>query len=338
MKNKPEIVVITGASAGVGRAVAREFARHGAHIGLIARDRQRLEAARSEIEAAGGRALELSADVADAEQVERAAATVEDTFGPIDIWINGAMTTVFSPFIEIRPEEFRRVTEVTYLGNVHGTQAALKRMQPRNRGTIVQISSALAYRSVPLQTAYCGAKHAIQGFTEALRVELMHGRSKVHVTVVDLPGMNTPQFNWCKSRLPHRAQPVPPIYQPEVAARAIFWAAHQRRRQVYVGGSTVLTILGNRLAPWLLDRYLARAAWSGQQTGEPSDPDRPDNLWQPVAGDPGARGRFNRQARNDSLQLWATMHRRGIALTAAGAATGAVFATAAARYLRRRLR
>ncbi len=311
-----EIVVITGASAGLGRATAREFARHGAHLGLIGRNAQRLEAVRSEVEAFGARSVVISADVADAQQVEAAAERIETELGPIDIWINDAMTTVFSPLHAMSAEEFKRVTEVTYLGNVNGTLAALKRMRPRDRGTIVQVGSALAYRPIPLQTAYCGAKHAIKGYTEGLRCELLNEGSRVHVTLVEMPGLNTPQFDWCRSHLPKRARPVAPVYQPEVGARAIYWAAHHRRRQLYVGISSLLTIWGNKLAPGLMDRYLARNAVGGQQTAEPEDANRADNLWQPVAGERGARGRFNSEAHRQSVQLWATTHRREIGLAA----------------------
>ncbi|OHZ00124.1 SDR family oxidoreductase [Salinicola sp. MIT1003] len=314
-----EVVVITGAGAGLGRATAREFARHGARLGLIARGQERLEAVKSEVEALGGYAVAISADVADAAQVEQAAERIEAELGPIDIWVNDAMTTVFSPFYEMSAEEFKRVTEVTYLGNVNGTRAALKRMRPRDRGTIVQVGSALAYRPIPLQTAYCGAKHAIKGYTEGLRCELLSEGSHVHMTIVEMPGLNTPQFNWCKSHLPRRARPVAPIYQPEVGARAIYWAAHHRRRQLYVGISSLLTIWGNKLCPALMDRYLAHSAVDGQQTSESETPDRADNLWHPAKGDHGARGRFNHQAHANSLQLQMTAHRREIGL-AAGAA------------------
>ncbi|GAB2794526.1 SDR family oxidoreductase [Halomonas shantousis] len=319
MENRHEIVVITGAGAGLMRATAREFARRGAWLGLISRSPERLEAVKSEVEALGGRAVTVSADVAQAGQVDRAAERIETELGPIDIWVNGAMTTVFSPLHEMSAEEFRRVTEVTYLGFVHGTMAALKRMRARNRGTIVQVGSALAYRPIPLQTAYCGAKHAIKGFTEGLRCELMHEGSDVHVTLVEMPGLNTPQFEWCKSHLPKRARPMAPVYQPEVGARAIYWAAHHRRRQLYVGMSSALTIWGNKLVPALMDRFLARTAVSGQQTPEPRDPQRSDNLWQPVKGDVGARGRFGRESRDDSVQLWMATHRGKVGL-AVGAA------------------
>ena len=295
---RSDVVVITGASAGVGRATAREFARRGARLGLIARGHDGLEATRREVERLGGQALVLPADVADAARVEEAAGLVEERFGPIDVWINNAMASVFSPVKEMEADEYRRVTDVTYLGVVHGTLAALRRMRPRDRGTIVQVGSALAYRAIPLQSAYCAAKHAVAGFTESLRTELLHDGSRVHVTTVHLPALNTPQFDWVKSRLPRRAQPVPPIFQPEVAARAIVWAAHQRRREVWVGGPTVRAILADRLAPGYADRRLARAGYDAQQTDEPADPARPHNLWRPLAGDHGAHGRFDDRARD----------------------------------------
>jgi NAD(P)-dependent dehydrogenase (short-subunit alcohol dehydrogenase family) len=321
--NAPEVVVVTGASAGVGRAIARVFGRHGANVALLARGQDGLEAGRREVEEAGGRAIAVPADVADPEQVEAAAARVESELGPIDIWINNAMTSVFSPIAEMRPEEYRRVTEVTYLGSVYGTLAALRRMRPRNRGKIVQVGSALAFRGIPLQSAYCAAKHATQGFLESLRCELLHEGSAIEVTEVHLPAMNTPQFDWVKSRLPRRAQPVPPIYQPEVGADAVFWAAHHDRRELWVGLPTVGAIMGNRVAPALLDRYLAATGYDGQQTDEPEDPARPDNLWSPVAGDHGAHGRFGDVASDFSLQLWATQH-RGLLATAALIAVAAV--------------
>ena len=322
-----EVVMITGASAGVGRATARTFAERGARIGLMARGRDGLEGAREDVERAGGDAIALPVDVADAEAVDRAAQRLEDTFGPIDVWVNDAMTSVFSPVKEMAPEEFRRVTEVTYLGAVHGTLAALRRMLPRDRGTIVQVGSALAYRGIPLQSAYCGAKHAMQGFSESLRTELLHDGSNVWVTMVQLPALNTPQFDWVKSRLPNRAQPVPPIYQPEVAAEAIFWAAHQRRREINVAIPTILTVVGNKVAPGLLDHYLARTGYKSQQTDEPEDPNRPYNLWEPVGGDHGAHGRFDARARGYAPAVWAVMHPR--AAVAAGAAAVAGVAGAA---------
>jgi NAD(P)-dependent dehydrogenase (short-subunit alcohol dehydrogenase family) len=315
---RPEVVVITGASAGVGRATVRAFARQGAHIGLLARGHDGLAWARREVEAMGGKALVLPTDVAHDDQVEAAAAAVEEAFGPIDIWVNNAMVSVFSPLKEMTPKEFRRVTEVTYLGAVYGTMAALRRMQPRDHGTIVQVGSALAYRGIPLQAAYCGAKHAIQGFTESLRCELLHDGSHIHLTMVQLPALNTPQFGWVKSRLPHKGQPVPPIYQPEVAAEAILWAAHHDRRELNVGLSTSIALVGNKLAPGLVDRYLAWTGYDAQQTDEPADPNRPHNLWMPLPGDYGAHGDFDHRAYQSSPQLWATTHRGWLALAGVG--------------------
>ncbi|MDT8304364.1 MAG: SDR family oxidoreductase [Anaerolineae bacterium] len=322
--NKRDIVVITGASAGVGRATVRAFAERGAHIGLLARGEDGLQAARREVEAGGGKALVLPTDVADADQVEAAAAAVEAELGPIDIWVNNAMVSVFSPFKQMTAEEFKRVTDVTYLGTVYGTMAALRRMLPRNQGSIVQVGSALAYRGIPLQSAYSGAKHGTQGFTESLRAELIHDNSAVRLTMVQLPALNTPQFRWVKSRLPNKAQPVPPIYQPEVAAAAIVWAAYHDRREVTAGLSSVLTIWGNKLLPGLGDRYLARTGYKSQQTDEPRDPDQPHNLWQPLPGDHGAHGVFDERARADSRQLWANMHLRELAAAALGL-SGAAF-------------
>ena len=298
------VVVVTGASAGLGRAVVRAFARQGADIGLIARGLDGLEGARREVEADGGRALVLPLDVADADAVDEAADRVERELGPIDVWVNNAMVSVLSPVKETPASEFRRVTDVTYLGVVYGTLAALKRMLPRNRGAIVQVGSALAYRGIPLQAAYCAAKHAIQGFTESLRCELLHDGSSVHVSMVQLPAMNTPQFDWVKSRMPRKPQPVPPIYAPEVAADAIVWAAGHGRREISVGGSTVAAIWGNKFASALGDRFLAKTGYDSQQADEPDDPNRPDNLWAPVAGDHGADGRFSDRAAHRSLQTW----------------------------------
>lgn len=320
MSESGEVVVVTGASAGVGRAVVREFAKRKAHIGLIARGRERLDQARAEVEEAGGRAVVLPTDVADADQVERAADRVERELGPIGIWVNNAMTTVFAPLVEIRPEEFKRATEVTYLGVVYGTLSALKRMKARDRGCIVQVGSALAYRSIPLQSAYCGAKHAIVGFTDSLRSELLHDHSNVHLTVVHLPAMNTPQFSWCRTRLPRHPQPVPPIFQPEVAARAIVFAAHHRRREMYVGWPTVKAIYGQEIVPGLADRFLAANGYDGQQTSQPVSPDRPDNLFEPVAGNYSAQGIFGREATGTSVEAWLDMHRKAAGLFAAGLA------------------
>lgn len=318
---KPQVVVITGASAGVGRATARAFAREGARIGLLARGKAGLDGARQDVEELGGQALAISVDVADANAVDAAAQEVEDTFGPIDVWVNNAMTSVFSPVKEMQADEYRRVTEVCYLGYVHGTLAALKRMLPRDSGTIIQVGSALAYRGIPLQSAYCGAKHAIQGFTDSLRTELIHDGSNVHVTEVQLPAMNTPQFGWVKSRLPNKAQPVPPIYQPEVAAEAIVWSAHNKRRELLVGGSTQISVNGNKIAPAFGDWYLAQGGLESQQSDEPEDPDREHNLWDPVPGDHGAHGRFDTQAKGSSPQTWASMNRGPVALAVAGLST-----------------
>jgi NAD(P)-dependent dehydrogenase (short-subunit alcohol dehydrogenase family) len=315
------VVVVTGASAGVGRATVRALAARGARLGLIARGRQRLEETRREVESLGGTALALPVDVASAVEVEAAASEIERVLGPIDVWINNAMASVFSPALQLTSDELRRVTDVTYLGAVHGTLAALRRMKPRDAGRIVQIGSALAYRSIPLQSAYCAAKHALVGFTDSLRAELIHDHSRVHLVVVNLPALNTPQFEWVKSRLPHRAQPVPPIFEPEVAARAIVWAAlHPRarsRREVSVGWPTAKALLAQKLIPGLADRYLARTAYGGQQTSEPEDPARPHNLWRPVIGPFAAHGRFGDQAHGRSRFLWLQLHH---ALAAAGAA------------------
>ncbi len=308
-----KVAVVTGASAGVGRATARALGTAGYDVGLLARGRAGLDAAATEVAECGRRAVVVTTDVADGAAVDAAATTVEDELGPIDVWINNAMTSVFAPFTEISDDEFRRVTEVTYLGVVHGTRAALRRMVPRDRGVIVQVGSALAYPGIPLQSAYCGAKHAIQGFSEALRCELLHDGSAVRLTVVHLPGLNTPQFDWVLSRLPGRPQPVPPIYQPEVAARAVVWAAeHPTRREYWVGGSTVATLVANNLAAGLLDRYLARTGYGGQQTPEPANTERASNLWEPVGGDVGAHGRFGARAHARSVAMWASWHRRTV--------------------------
>jgi NAD(P)-dependent dehydrogenase (short-subunit alcohol dehydrogenase family) len=308
-----QTVVVTGASAGIGRATARLFGERGASVGLIARGQAGLDGAAREVVEAGGTVLAVSADVADYGQVTSAARQIEERLGPIDIWVNVAFTSVFSPFAEITAEEFRRVTEVSYLGFVYGTMAALSRMRPRNRGTIVQVGSALGDRSIPLQSAYCGAKHAINGFTSSLRCELLHERSGIHVTVVQMPAVNTPQFSWVRSRLPNHPQPVPPIYQPEVAARGVLYAAdHPRRKQYWVGASTAATILANRMVPALLDRYLARTGYGAQQTSEPAGPDRPDNLLQPADGvsghDFGPRGVFDGRSHDHSSQAWLSRH------------------------------
>ncbi|HEY3568438.1 MAG TPA: SDR family oxidoreductase [Thermoanaerobaculia bacterium] len=333
MKNgkNPEIVVITGASAGVGRATVRAFAEQGAHIGLIARNREALENARQEVEAMGGRALVLPTDVADHEAVEAAAARVEEELGPIDVWVNDAMCSVFSPVKEMKPEEYQRVTNVTYLGYVWGTLAALRRMLPRDRGAIVQVGSALAYRGIPLQSAYCAAKHAIQGFCDSLRSELLHDGSHVHICMVQMPALNTPQFSWVKSRLPRKPQPVPPIFQPEVAARAIVYAAHHRRREIYVGWPTVKAVVGNKMAAGYADHYLARNGYDAQQYDGFADPNRPNNLWEPVPGDHGAHGQFDDRATYHSAQLWSNLHRGVLAALGAVSAIGLAGALWAAR-------
>jgi NAD(P)-dependent dehydrogenase (short-subunit alcohol dehydrogenase family) len=313
-ENRPKVVVITGASAGVGRAVAQAFGRRGARIGLLARGRDGLEAAKREIEETGGHALVCPVDVAEHDQVESAAREVETAFGPIDIWVNNAMVSVFSPIMKMTPEEFRRVTDVTYLGYVWGTLAALRRMRPRDSGVIIQVGSALAYRGIPLQSAYCAAKHAIEGFTDSLRAELRHEGSNIRVCMVQMPALNTPQFGWVKSRLPRTAQPVPPIFQPEVAAEAVLYAAESNRREIYVGWPTVVTIIGNKIAPAVGDWYLGRTGYDSQQTDEPVDPRRPDNLFEPLPGDHGAHGTFDDRAHAFSPQLWATKHRTWILL------------------------
>ncbi len=319
----------------MGRAVARELAGPKNKIALLARGHVGLEAALTEVEAAGSEGLALPTDVADAAQVEAAAARVEDRWGAMDVWVNNAMTSVFSPVKELRPEEIHRVTEVTYLGVVYGTMAALKRMLARDQGVIVQVGSALAYRGIPLQAAYCGAKHAIQGFTESLRCELIHDRSRVRVTMVQMPGMNTPQFDWVKSRLPQRAQPVPPIYQPEVAARAVRFAIQHKRRQILVGSSTVKAVEGNKVGAMLLDHYLGRTNFQAQQTDEPEDPERPNNLFEPVEGDRGAHGRFDARSKPRSRELWLATHRpAGWGWLAVG--LGVAAAAAAPALMRRR--
>ena len=325
---KRETVVITGASAGLGRATAREFGRHRARVALLARGVDGLEAAKREIESMGGTALVIPVDVADADAVEKAAALVEERLGPIDVWINNAMTSVFSPVKEMKPEEYKRVTEVTYLGAVYGTLAALKRMLPRNRGTIIQVGSALVYRSIPLQSAYCAAKHAIAGFTDSLRSELIHDKSKIWISTVQMPALNTPQFGWVKSRLRHKAQPVPPIFQPEVGARAIYWAAHHRRRELYVGWPTVEAIIGNKVAPGFLDHYLGKHGFASQQTDEPENPDRPNNLWKAIPGDHGAHGTFDALAHKRSWELVANLNRRWISFGVGIIAAGGLFLAA----------
>jgi NAD(P)-dependent dehydrogenase (short-subunit alcohol dehydrogenase family) len=334
-----QTVVITGASAGIGRATARLYGERGANVALIARGQAGLDGAVRDVEDGGGKALAISADVADFAQVQDAARQVEEFFGPIDVWINDAFTSVFSPFAEISAEEFRRVTEVSYLGFVHGTMAALALMRPRGRGTIVQVGSALGSRSIPLQSAYCGAKHAINGFTSSLRCELLHEGSGVHVTVAQMPAVNTPQFSWVRSRLPRHPQPVAPIYQPEMAARGVLFAAdHPRRRQYWVGATTAATVMANKFVPALLDRYLARTGYDAQQTGQQVDDRRPDNLYQPLDGpegrDHGAHGMFDTRSHGRSAQLWLDERPRVLAGLAVGAAV--VTGLAVARSARHR--
>lgn len=316
-----QVVVITGASAGLGRAIAQRFGARGASVALIARDPARLDDAVAEIERAGGTALAVPLDVSDAAGVEWCATLIEEKLGPIDVWINNAMVSVYSPVKEMRPEEYARVTEVNYLGYVYGTLAALRRMLPRDRGVIIQVGSALAYRSIPLQSAYCATKHAIVGFTESLRSELIHDRSNVRVSAVHMPALNTPQFDWVRSRLPNRAQPVPPIFQPEVGAEAVVYAVdHDVGRELHVGWPTVKAILGDKVMPGVLDHYLASRAYTGQQTDEPRDESAPDNLFQAVPGDYGAHGRFDDRAKPYSAELWMRMNRTLLALAGAGVA------------------
>jgi len=325
-----EVVVITGASGGVGRAAARRFAADGALIALLARGRKGLEATAREVEQAGGQALVLSVDVSEYDQVEAAAASVEDAFGEIDVWVNDAMVTLYAEFLDIEPDEFKRATDVSYLGMVWGTRAALKRMRPRDHGSIVQVCSAMSYRGIPLQSPYCGAKHACKGFTESVITELLHHKSKVQVSMIQLPGLNTTQFTWGRTKLPNQTIPVAPFYQPEVAADAIHYAAHHKRRQIYVGMPTVVNILGERTAPWLLDRYLARMGFSGQQTDQPLAKQGHDNLFEPVDEDRGAHGPFDEKAHRISPQ-YELAKRRGAVLAGLGAAAVSAGAALALR-------
>ncbi len=323
------IIVVTGASGGVGRASAIAIAARGDTVVLVARGERGLAGAAAQVEQAGGTAHVMTADVADPDQVFAVADKVEAEIGPIDLWVNVAFTSVFAPFDQIKPAEYRRVTEVSYLGYIYGTMAALKYMKPRDRGTIVQVGSALAYRGIPLQSAYCGAKHAIQGFHEALRCELLHDKSNVHVTMVQLPAVNTPQFSWVLSRLPRHAQPVPPIYQPEFAARAVLFAAdHPKRREYWVATSTMGTLAANAIAPGLLDRYLGKTGFKSQQTQQRHDPEAPVNLWEPADGadgrDFGAHGVFGQTSHQHDPQLWASHHHGLLGVSVAGAVAAAL--------------
>src|SRR3954467_9765178 len=333
MSLEGKVVAVTGASAGIGRATARELGRRGADVGLIARGEERLQAAALEVREAGRRACVAPADVADAQAVERAAERIESELGPIDVWINVAMAAVLAEVPDCTAEEFKRVTEVTYLGSVHGTQAALRRMLPRDRGVIVQVGSALSRRGIPLQATYCGAKHAVKGFLDSLRAELIHRGANVQVALVQLPGVNTPQFDWVRTRLHKHPQPVPPIYQPEVAAQAIAHAAEHPRREMWVGLPTVYTILGEKGASGFMDRYLGRTNEKAQKAAKPIDPAmRVDNLFAPPPGDPGPHGMFDGKAHGRSPQLWLDTHRGAVA----GAAAGLAAATAAAVWEARR--
>ncbi len=329
------VVVVTGASGGVGRAVARAFGQRGDSVALLARGAKGLAGAAEDVRGFGSKALPIEVDTSDFGALAAAGERVEAELGPIDVWVNVAFTSVFSPFTKIEPAEYKRVTEVSYLGFVYGTRVALDHMLPRDRGAIVQVGSTLAYRGIPLQTAYCGAKHAIQGFNEALRCELLHDKSGVRNTMVQLPAVNTPQFDWVLNKLGHKTQPVPPIYQPEVIARSVVYAAdHPQRREYWCGGTTAATLIANSVVPALLDRYLARTGFKSQQTSQPNPPDAPSNLWQPVDGpdgvDHGARGRFDERAHSRSAQAWLSRHH---AVAAAGMAVLA--AAAGARFARK---
>ena len=327
MPKQREIVVVTGGTAGIGRATVREFAAHGADVAVLARGEDRLRATCREVEQAGGRALGLAVDLADGAAVEAAAARIEGELGPVDVWVNNAFAGIFSAFMDMSDAEYRRVTDVTYMGQVHGVRAALKRMIPRDSGTIVLVGSALAYRGIPLQSAYCGAKHAVQGFLDAIRPELHHRNSKVHVTMVQLPAVNTPQFDWARAHIRHKPRPVGRIYQPEVAARAIRFAARARRKEVWVGYPTVQAIRGDQLASALADEYLAATGVEGQASGEPVEPDRRDNLFEPVPGDFAAHGRFDAVAHDSSWQMALNRNRAGLGAAAAGlAAAGLAWA------------
>jgi NAD(P)-dependent dehydrogenase (short-subunit alcohol dehydrogenase family) len=326
---KREVVVVTGGTAGVGRATVREFAKNGADIAILARGEDRFQAVTREVEELGGRALAIRTDVADADAVEQAADRIERELGPIDVWVNNAFVGIFARFLDVTPEEYERVTAVTYLGQVNGTRAALKRMLPRDRGSIVLVGSALAYRGIPLQSAYCGAKHAIQGLLDSVRAELLHDKSKVTITMVQLPGVNTPQFEWIRAKLPGKPRPIGTVFQPEVAARAIYFAAHSDRKEMLVGFPTVQSIWADKALSSYLDEYLADVGFAGQQDREPVSPGRKDNLFEPVPGDFSAHGRFDSQARASSPELWISIHKKQLGAAALGvaavAAAGAGF-------------
>jgi short-subunit dehydrogenase len=325
-----KVIVITGATGGVGRVTAWEFAKHGAKIALLAREPLQLQNTKKEVEAKGGEALPIITDVADASQVEAAAQQIENKWGTIDVWVNNAMNSVFAPFTEITPEEFKRITEVTYLGVVYGTMAALKRMKPRNKGSIVLVGSALAYRGIPLQSAYCGAKHGIQGFYDSLRSELLHDKSNIKTCMVQLPALNTTQFGWILSKLPNNPRPMGKVYAPEVAAKAIVFAALHNRREILVGFPSYQAIIGNKIAPWYADWVLANTGYDGQQTDEPADPNRKNNVWEPVPEDRGAYGDYGDIATDKSFTLWASMN-RGLVRTVAGLALIALALTVGSR-------
>ena len=316
-RRERKVVVVTGASAGLGRAIVREFANKGADIALLARGIDGLEGAKREVEKAGGRSLIFPVDVADPEAVERAAKETEEKLGPIDVWVNNAMNSVFSPVKKMTPDDYKRVTEVTYLGQVYGALSALRRMLPRDRGSIIFVGSALAYRGIPLQSAYCAAKHATEGFYDSLRTELMHDGSNVRISIVQLPAMNTTQFKFVKSRLPFKPRPMGTIYQPEVAAEVIEYASRHDKREYFVGWPTFKAIIGNKIAPGYADRVLSKNGYEGQMTTEREDPDRKHNLWEPLPGDHGAHGQFDRNASSSSMLTWISIHKKAIAASAA---------------------
>jgi NAD(P)-dependent dehydrogenase (short-subunit alcohol dehydrogenase family) len=322
-QGKAETVVVTGGTAGVGRATVREFARNGANVAILARGEDRLAATKREVEELGGNALAISVDVSDSRAVEDAAERIERELGEIDVWVNNAFAGIFARFLDVSAEEYERVTAVTYLGQVNGTRAALKRMVPRNRGSVVLVGSALAYRGIPLQSAYCGSKHAIQGMLDSVRTELIHDAPGVHMTMVQLPGVNTPQFDWIRAKLPGKPRPIGAVFQPEVAARAIYFAAHSDRKEIEVGYPTVESIWGDKIASSWLDDYLAKVGFKGQQSPEPVSPDRKNNLFEPVPGDFEAHGRFDDEATDSSPELWASMHKKQIGLAALGTVAAA---------------